>query len=72
VSQWYLMSIALDLFCLIVSFKMPKAVELSVRSGVAGWMWPNSVRVTLRGVHFGRFENTLLLLIQPLRRPHFL
>jgi hypothetical protein len=33
-SQWYLMSIAFDLFSLIVSFKMPKAVELSVHSGV--------------------------------------
>jgi hypothetical protein len=49
VSQWYLMSIFFDLFCFIVSFKMPNAVELSVRSGVGGWMWPNSVSVTLSG-----------------------
>jgi hypothetical protein len=28
VSQWYRMSIAFDLFCLIVSFKMPNAVDL--------------------------------------------
>jgi hypothetical protein len=28
---------------------MPNAVELSVRSGVGGWMWPNSVSVTLSG-----------------------
>jgi hypothetical protein len=49
VSQWYRMSIAFDLFCLIVSFKMPNAVELSVRRGVGGWMWPTSVSVTLSG-----------------------
>jgi hypothetical protein len=49
------MSIALDLFCVIVSFKMPKAMDLSVRSGVAGWMWPNSVRVTLRGAPLWEF-----------------
>jgi hypothetical protein len=28
---------------------MPNAVELSVRSGVAGYMWPDSVSVTLSG-----------------------
>jgi hypothetical protein len=49
VSQWYLMSIYFDLFCLIVSFKMPNAVELSVRRGVGGCMCPSSVRVTLSG-----------------------
>jgi hypothetical protein len=51
VSQWYLMSIAFVLFCLRVSFKIPKAVELSVHSGVAGCVWPNSVSVTLIGAH---------------------
>jgi hypothetical protein len=55
VSQWYLMSIAFDLFCLIVSFKMPNDVELSVHSGVAGWMWPNSVSVTLSGAPLWAF-----------------
>jgi hypothetical protein len=43
------MSIDFELFCFIVSFKMPNAVELSVRSGVAGWTWPTSVSVTLSG-----------------------
>jgi hypothetical protein len=28
---------------------MPNAVELSVRRGVGGGMWPNSVSVTLSG-----------------------
>jgi hypothetical protein len=49
VSQWYRMSIAFDLFCLMVLFKIPNAVELSVRRGVGGWMWPNYVSVTLSG-----------------------
>jgi hypothetical protein len=43
------MSIAFDLFCLIVSLKMPYAVELSVRRGVVGCVWPRSVSVTLSG-----------------------
>jgi hypothetical protein len=34
------MSIDFDLFCLMVSFQMPKAVELYVRSVVAGWRDP--------------------------------
>jgi hypothetical protein len=36
VIQWYLISMALDLFCLIVSFKIPNTVELSVLNGVVG------------------------------------
>jgi hypothetical protein len=36
-------------FCLIVSLTMPYAVELSVRRGVGGCVWPSSVSVTLRG-----------------------
>jgi hypothetical protein len=40
VSQWYCMSIAFDRFCLIVSFTMPYAVELSVRRGVGGVCGP--------------------------------
>jgi hypothetical protein len=51
------MSIAFDLFFFIVSFKMPNAVELSVRSGVAGWMWSNSVSVTLSGAPLWAFLN---------------
>jgi hypothetical protein len=43
------MSIAFDLFCLIVSFKIPNAVELSVWRGVGGCVWPSSVSVTLSG-----------------------
>jgi hypothetical protein len=43
------MSIAFDRFCLIVSFTMPYAVELSVRRGVGGCVWPSSVSVTLSG-----------------------
>jgi hypothetical protein len=43
------MSIAFDLFFLMVSFKIPKAVELSVRIGLGGCGWPNSVSVTLSG-----------------------
>jgi hypothetical protein len=49
VSQWYLMSIAFDLFCLMVSFKIPNTVELLVRRGVGGCVWPISVSVTLSG-----------------------
>jgi hypothetical protein len=49
------MSIAFDLFCVMVSFKMPNDVELSVRSGVAGWMWPNSVIVSLSGAPLWAF-----------------
>jgi hypothetical protein len=49
VSQWYRMSIAFDRFRLIVSFKMPYTVELSVLRGVGGWVWPSSVSVTLSG-----------------------
>jgi hypothetical protein len=43
------MSIAFDHFCLIVSLTMSYAVELSVRRGVGGCVWPSSVSVTLRG-----------------------
>jgi hypothetical protein len=50
VSQWYRMSIAFDPFCLIVSFKIPNAVELSVRSVIGGCVCPSSVSVTLSGV----------------------
>jgi hypothetical protein len=49
VSQWYLMSIDVDLFGLMVSFKMPNTVELTAGSGVAGFVCPNSVSVTLSG-----------------------
>jgi hypothetical protein len=49
VSQWYRMSISFDLFCLMVSFKIPNAVDLSVRSGVGGWMCYNSASVTRSG-----------------------
>jgi hypothetical protein len=49
------MSIAFDLFYVMVSLKIPNAVELSVRSGVAGWVWPNSVSVTLSGVPLWAF-----------------
>jgi hypothetical protein len=34
--QQYLISMDLESFCLIVSFKIPNAVELSVINGVAG------------------------------------
>jgi hypothetical protein len=43
------MSMALDRFCLIVSFAKPAAVELSVFIGVAGCIWPSSVSVTRVG-----------------------
>jgi hypothetical protein len=49
VSQWYRMSIAFDRFCLIVSLTMSYAVELSVRRGVGGCVWPSSLSVTLSG-----------------------
>jgi hypothetical protein len=55
VSQWYLMSMDLDLFCLIVSFKIPNAVELSVLNGVIGCVCPNSVRVTRIGAPLWAF-----------------
>jgi hypothetical protein len=47
VSQWHHISIVFDLFCLMVSFKIPNAVELSVWRGVGGCVWPISVSVTL-------------------------
>jgi hypothetical protein len=43
------MSIAFDRFCLIISFKIPNTVELSVCRGVGGFVWPSSVSVTLSG-----------------------
>jgi hypothetical protein len=43
------MSIALDLFCLIVSFNMPNAVEVSMWRGIGGCVWPVLVIVTLSG-----------------------
>jgi hypothetical protein len=43
------MSIAFDLFCLMVSFKIPNSVELSVRRGVGDCVWTISVSVTLSG-----------------------
>jgi hypothetical protein len=43
------MSIAFDRFCLIISLTIPYAVELSVRRGVGGCVWPSSVSVTLSG-----------------------
>jgi hypothetical protein len=49
------MSVAFDLFLLMVSFNIPKAVKLSVRSGVAGCVWPNSVNVTLSGTPLWAF-----------------
>jgi hypothetical protein len=36
-------------------FKIPNAVELSVRRGVVGWMWPSSVSVTLSGAPLWAF-----------------
>jgi hypothetical protein len=55
------------IFFLMVSFKIPKVVDLSVRRGVRGCMWPTSVSVTRSGC----CESTLQLLIRLRRRPHF-
>jgi hypothetical protein len=49
------MSMAFYLFCLIVSFKIPKAVELPVINGVAGSWCPNSVRMNLNGAPLWEF-----------------
>jgi hypothetical protein len=49
VIQWYRISIDFDLFCLIVSLKMPNALELSVRRGFGGCVGPSSASVTLSG-----------------------
>jgi hypothetical protein len=38
-----------DHLCLIVLFKIPNAIELSVRRSVGGSVWPISVSVTLSG-----------------------
>ena len=43
------MSIALDLFWLTLSFRVPWAVELSVQIGVAGCLCPSSLRVSMSG-----------------------
>jgi hypothetical protein len=43
------MSIDFDRFCLIVSFKIPNAVELSVHRAFGGCVWSSSVSVTLSG-----------------------
>jgi hypothetical protein len=53
--QWYRTSIAFDMFCLMVSFKIPNAVELSVQIGVAGCVWTNSVSATLSGAPLWEF-----------------
>ena len=41
------MSMALERFCLMVSFENPTAVELLTCMGVAGWGWP-SLRRSVR------------------------
>jgi hypothetical protein len=46
---------AYERFCFIISFKIPKAVELSVRNGVAGCLDPNSMRVILIGAPLWEF-----------------
>jgi hypothetical protein len=38
----------------MVLFRIPNAVELSVRRGVGGCVWPRSVSVTLSGAHSER------------------
>jgi hypothetical protein len=46
---------AFECFCLIVSFIILKAVEVSVINGVAGCVCPNSVWVTLDGTPLWEF-----------------
>ena len=46
------MSIALLLLCLIVPFMIPLSVLLSVRSGVAGCLFPSSSAMTCYGTIF--------------------
>ena len=43
------MSIALELFCLIVAVTMPSAAELYVFIGVGGWVKPISRSIIIRG-----------------------
>jgi hypothetical protein len=40
VSQLYLMSMAFDRFCLIVSFRIMRAVELSIFKGLSDCLHP--------------------------------
>jgi hypothetical protein len=42
-------------FLFFFSFKMPNAVELSVRRGIGDWIWPNSASVTLSGAPLWAF-----------------
>jgi hypothetical protein len=49
------MPIALDLFCFIVLLEMPNAVELSVRRGFTGLMFPTQFIVTLSGAPLWAF-----------------
>jgi hypothetical protein len=49
VSQWYLIYMDVDRFCLIVSFKIPNPVKFSVHNGIAGCWWHSSMGVTLNG-----------------------
>jgi hypothetical protein len=53
-----LMSIAHDHCCLMLSFAMPHAVELSVCTGVGGCGYPISSRVVHKMVAFLVFSNS--------------
>ena len=43
------MSIALDIFCLMLLLAIPTAVELLTCIGVGGWGWPISMSVVCMG-----------------------
>jgi hypothetical protein len=46
---------AFDRFCMIVSFKIPKAVELSFVNDAVGCLCPNSIKITPSGAQLWAF-----------------
>ena len=45
------------IFCLVLSFKNPSLVELSVTNGVGSWRWTISSRGILRAASCLQFKN---------------
>ena len=56
-TQKYHISVERDLCLLMVLFAMPAAVALSQWTGVAGWGWPNSSRISLIILPSLQFKN---------------
>ncbi len=59
-TQKYLISIKHDCWHLIVLFAMPMVVALSQCTGVRGWGWPSSLRVSQKIIPSLQFRNRAL------------